>query len=76
MKIPTPDKDRLKHQTPLIRVICVIRDTPRFRQPHPPGEELLHHPLLDGDGFVSTLFQCSNLGIHIGENSGDGALFI
>ena len=59
----------------LIRVVRVIRVNPRFRGPHPPLKQLLHHPLFDGDGFISALLQCGDLGIHVGEDSSDGALF-
>ena len=45
----------------------------RFHQPHAPCEEL-HHPLFDGESFVPTLFQYGDLSIHIGEDSGDGAV--
>ena len=73
---PDPDKNRLKHQTLLIRVIRVIRANPRFKQPHPSREQLLYHALLDGAGFVATLLQCSDLGIHVRENGGNGDLFV
>ncbi len=37
----------------------------RLHQPHAPREQLLHHALLDGAGFVATLLQRGNLGIHV-----------
>ena len=44
----------------------------RFQQAHLTREKLLHHSLFDGDGFVSAVFQCCYLSIHIGEDSADG----
>ena len=54
----------------------LIRVNPRFNQPHPSREQLLHHPLFDGAGFVPTLLQRGDLGVHVGEDGGDGVLLI
>ena len=40
------------------------------------GEELLHHAVLDGAGLVAASFQCGDLGVHIGEDGGDGCLLL
>ena len=48
----------------------------RFDKPDPAREELLHHALLDGAGLVPAAFQGGDFGVHVGEDGGDGALFI
>ena len=47
----------------------------RFHQPYLAGEELLHHALLDHAGLVAAGFEGGDLGVHVGEDGGDGGLF-
>ena len=44
-------------------------------QPDGTGEELLHHTLLDRAGLVEAALQRGDLGVHVGEEGGDGLLF-
>src|SRR6185436_4068082 len=44
-------------------------------QANPPGQQLLHHALLELASFGELGFQRGNLGVHVGEDSGDGFLF-
>ena len=36
----------------------------------------MHHPLLDGTGLVPASLQRGDLGVHVGEDDGDGGLLI
>ena len=47
----------------------------RREQPDPSGEEFLHHTLLELVGFGQLGFQRGDLGVHVGEDGGDGGLF-
>ena len=44
-------------------------------EPRPPGEQLLHHRLLEGTGLVAAGFEGGQLGVHVGEDGGDGGVF-
>lgn len=46
-----------------------------LHQSNPPGQQFLHHPLLQQPGFVTLPFQCCDPGIHVGEDGGNGGLF-
>ena len=48
----------------------------RFHQPDSTGEELLHHALLDCAGLVAASFKRGDLGVHVGEDRGDGVLLV
>ena len=39
-----------------------------------PGEQLVHHALLEGTGFGELGFQFGDFGVHVGEDGGDGGL--
>ena len=40
-----------------------------------PGQQFLHHALLEGAGLVAPLLQRGDLRVHVGEDGGDGGLF-
>ena len=44
-------------------------------EPRLAGEQFLHHGLLEGAGLVAALLQRRQLGVHVGEDGGDGGLF-
>lgn len=44
-------------------------------QPCLPGEQFLHHTLFEGARLGQPLLQRLDLGIHVGEDGGDGGLF-
>ena len=48
----------------------------RQRQADFAGQQLLHHALFQGAGLLQLLGQRLQLVIHIGQNSGDGGLFL
>ena len=39
-------------------------------------QQLLHHALLHGLRLVELFFQRGDVGIHVGEDGGDGGLFL
>ena len=41
----------------------------------PPGQQFLHHALLEGAGLVAPLLQRRNLRVHVRQHGGDGGLF-
>ena len=47
----------------------------RSYQPNPPGQEFLHHAVLEGAGLVAAGFEGGQFGVHVGEDGGDGGLF-
>ena len=49
---------------------------PCWKEPRPPREQLLHHPLLERLGLLATLRERGELGVHLGEDAGDGGLFV
>ena len=44
-------------------------------QPRPPGEEFLHHGLLEGAGLLPPLLQRRQLPVHLSQHRRDGGLF-
>jgi hypothetical protein len=52
------------------RVLCLSHET------DPPGQQLLHHPLLEQARLFSTGFEGGDLGVHVGEYGSNGILFI
>ena len=45
-------------------------------EPRLAGEQLLHHGLLEVAGLVAAGFERRQLGVHVGEDGGDGGLFV
>ena len=43
-------------------------------QPNPPGQQRLHHGLLDLARFGELGFERGEFGVHVGEDGGDGGL--
>ncbi len=41
-------------------------------QPDPPGQQFLHHTLLQGEGLVAARFEGGELGVPIRHHLGDG----
>ena len=60
---------------PGVMGVVVFRIVIRDGQADGAGEELLHHTLLDGAGLVEAVFQRGDLGVHVGEDGGNGLLF-
>jgi len=44
-------------------------------QPNPPGQQFLHHALLEGAGLGLPLLQHRQLRVHLRQHGGDGGLF-
>ena len=42
---------------------------------NPPGQQFLHHALLEGAGLVAAGFEGGEFGVYVGEDGGDGGLF-
>ena len=43
---------------------------------NPTSQQFLHHALLEGAGLVTAGFEGGDLSVHVGEDSGDGGLFV
>ena len=48
----------------------------RSYKANPSGEQFLHHALLEAAGLGELGFQRGDLGVHVGEDGGDGGLFM
>jgi hypothetical protein len=51
------------------------RSFSRSYEARPSSEQLLHHRLLERAGLFAAGFQRRQLGVHVGEDGGDGGLF-
>ena len=45
-------------------------------QADPSRQQILHHPLLERAGLGEASFEGGEFGVHVGENGGDGGLFV
>ena len=52
-----------------------VTATPSY-QPYLSGQQIVHHALLEFAGFGEAGFEGGNLGVHVGEDGGDGGLFV
>ena len=77
--VPTPP-DRQAPARPLPRSHSAklglgVPSRQHLHQPHPPRQQLLHHPLLDQPRLGQLRLQRLDRGVHVAEDGGDGSLF-
>jgi hypothetical protein len=57
------------------RILCIQRTGFLSYEAGPPGQQFLHHALLEGTGLVAAGFERCNLRVHVRQYFSDGGLF-
>ncbi len=66
---------RARHTMMLTDAFALRHPHRRSQQADPAGEELLHHAVLELAGLGELGFEGGEVGVHVGEDCGDGGLF-